>query len=102
MHIDPVWIIFTLAISEHSNRLFLATVDRLDNGSCLVPRRLKSSLESIPIHSREETGTFDAVQSWSQGWVPLEDCLEHLSAGRVKVPWPIDIDARNIFEGFLY
>ena len=61
MHIDPVWIIFTLVISEHSHRLFLATVDRLDNGSCLVPRCLKSRLESIPIHSREETGTFDAV-----------------------------------------
>ena len=101
MHLDPIWIILSLAISLRSYRLLLAAVDRLDDGSCLVPRGLKSRLKPIPVHSREETRTFDAAQSWSQGWVPLEDCLEHLCAGRVKIPGPIDVDARNIFERLL-
>ena len=61
MHLDPVWIIFTLAIPACSYRLRLAAIDRLDEGSCLVPRRLKSCLETIPIDPREETGTFDAA-----------------------------------------
>ena len=61
MHIGPVWIILPLAIPVCSNRLLLATIDRLNDGSCLVPRLLKSRLKTIPIYSREETGAFDAV-----------------------------------------
>ena len=76
-------------------------LDSLNGGLDVVAYPLEGRLETVPVDTCEESRSFDTLERGPECRITLEDCLKHLLAAGVDVPWPVDLDTSDVLESFL-